>query len=136
MARRSISRKPGGVLSGHATVRDAGRAIRRHRFRSRFHAGGTAAPQTAGVHGDLIMTMFKDLFDLKGRTAVVTGGCGILGRRFAEGLAEFGAKVAIIDLDEQAGKGVALGLCPRQSLGAKGCASDITQTATNPPAAE
>ena len=49
MARRSVSRKSGGVLSGHATVRDAGRAIRRHRFRSRFHAGGTAAPQTAGV---------------------------------------------------------------------------------------
>src|SRR5438046_5145986 len=101
MARCSVSRKPGGVLSGHATVRDAGRALRRHRFRSRFHAGGTAAPQTAGVHGDHIMTTFKDLFDLKGRTAVVTGGCGILGRRFAEGLAEFGAKVAIIDLDEE-----------------------------------
>ena len=33
------------------------------------------------------MTGFKDLFELKGRTAVVTGGCGILGQRFAEGLA-------------------------------------------------
>ena len=48
------------------------------------------------------MTGFKDLFDLNGRTAVVTGGCGILGRRFAEGLAEFGANVALLDLDEQA----------------------------------
>ncbi len=48
------------------------------------------------------MTGFKDLFDLKGRTAVVTGGCGILGQRFADGLAEFGANVALLDLDEQA----------------------------------
>ena len=47
------------------------------------------------------MTGFKDLFELKGRTAVVTGGCGILGQRFAEGLAEFGADVALLDLDEQ-----------------------------------
>ena len=34
-------------------------------------------------------TSFKALFDLTGRTAVVTGGCGILGRHFANGLAEF-----------------------------------------------
>ena len=49
------------------------------------------------------MTGFKDLFDLTGRTAVVTGGCGILGRRFAEGLAEFGANVALLDLDRAGG---------------------------------
>ena len=55
------------------------------------------------------MSAFKDLFDLKGRTAVVTGGCGILGRRFTEGLAEFGAKVAIIDLDQQAVQTAAFG---------------------------
>ena len=84
------------------TFRDAGGAIRRHRFPSRFYAGGTTATQTAGVNWNHITCAFKDLFDLKGRTAVVTGGCGILGRRFTEGLAEFGAKVAIIDLDQQA----------------------------------
>src|SRR3954471_16551475 len=126
MARCSVSRKPGGVLSGHATVRDAGRAIRRHRFRSRFHAGGTAAPQTAGVHGDHIMTTFKDLFDLKGRTAVVTGGCGILGRRFAEGLAEFGVDVAIIDLDQAATDAAAVGLAARHLVRARGYGCDIT----------
>ena len=59
------------------------------------------------------MTAFKDLFDLKGRTAVVTGGCGILGRRFAEGLAEFGAKVAIIDLDQASGPSRGVGTIAR-----------------------
>jgi NAD(P)-dependent dehydrogenase (short-subunit alcohol dehydrogenase family) len=73
------------------------------------------------------MTAFKDLFDLKGRTAVVTGGCGILGRRFSEGLAEFGAKVAIIDLDEKAVEAAASELSARHSTAAKGYACDITQ---------
>lgn len=72
------------------------------------------------------MTAFKDLFDLKGRTAVVTGGCGILGRRFAEGLAEFGAKVAIVDLDQAAVDAAASELSAR-SIHARGYACDITQ---------
>ena len=40
------------------------------------------------------------MFDLTGKTAVVTGGTGILGRCFCAGLAEFGANVVIIDIDE------------------------------------
>lgn len=43
---------------------------------------------------------FKALFDLSGKSAVVTGAVGILGQRFCRGLAEFGAKVAVVDLDE------------------------------------
>ena len=73
------------------------------------------------------MSAFKDLFDLKGRTAVVTGGCGILGRRFTEGLAEFGAKVAIIDLDQQAVEAAASELSARYAIDTKGYACDITQ---------
>ena len=34
--------------------------------------------------------------------AIVTGGLGILGRGFCRGLAEFGADVAVVDLDGQA----------------------------------
>ena len=44
---------------------------------------------------------YKQFFDLNGKTAVVTGGVGILGQRFCKGLAEFGAKVAVVDLDEK-----------------------------------
>src|SRR5271165_6579187 len=42
---------------------------------------------------------YKGLFELNGKTAVVTGAVGILGQRFCQGLAEFGAQVAVVDLD-------------------------------------
>ncbi|MCU1491926.1 MAG: NAD-dependent epimerase/dehydratase [Acidimicrobiaceae bacterium] len=40
-----------------------------------------------------------DLFDLSGRTAVVTGGGGHIGRKVAGGLAAAGARVALVDLN-------------------------------------
>ena len=75
-------------------------------------------------------TSFKALFDLAGRTAVITGGCGILGRRFAEGLSEFGANVAIVDLDEAAAEGVARDIAFRHPVRARGYGCDITQPDT------
>ena len=73
------------------------------------------------------MTEFRELFDLKGRTAVITGGCGILGRRFAEGLAEFGANVVLLDLDEPAVQSAASEISARHDGRARGYACDITQ---------
>jgi NAD(P)-dependent dehydrogenase (short-subunit alcohol dehydrogenase family) len=43
---------------------------------------------------------YKSFFDLDGKTAIVTGAVGILGQGFCKGLAEFGANVAVVDLDE------------------------------------
>jgi NAD(P)-dependent dehydrogenase (short-subunit alcohol dehydrogenase family) len=44
----------------------------------------------------------QEKFDLKGRTAVVTGGAGLLGTQFCRTLAEAGAAVAVLDLDVSA----------------------------------
>jgi NAD(P)-dependent dehydrogenase (short-subunit alcohol dehydrogenase family) len=45
------------------------------------------------------MTKTLNLFNLSGRTAVVTGGCGLLGKESSRTLAEAGASVVIADLD-------------------------------------
>lgn len=45
--------------------------------------------------------MFKEIFDLTGKTAIVTGGAGLLGSKFCEGLAEFGANIVVIDLNRE-----------------------------------
>jgi len=43
----------------------------------------------------------KDLFNLEGTTAVVTGGCGQLGQQFCNTLVYYGAKVTAIDVVEK-----------------------------------
>jgi NAD(P)-dependent dehydrogenase (short-subunit alcohol dehydrogenase family) len=49
----------------------------------------------------------KDLFDLAGRVAVVTGGASGLGAAIAEALAQHGASIAVLDLDAQRAADVA-----------------------------
>jgi len=44
----------------------------------------------------------KDAFDLSGRSALVTGGAGLLGEQHARALAAAGAKVVLGDVDERA----------------------------------
>ncbi len=46
--------------------------------------------------------MSKNLFDLSGKTAIVTGGGGVLGGSMAKSLAEAGVKIVILDLHSDA----------------------------------
>ena len=68
---------------------------------------------------------YRDLFDLHGKVAVVTGGLGILGRGFCRGLAEFGANVAVVDLDGEACSAFAAELEAESGLKAAGVACDV-----------
>lgn len=49
---------------------------------------------------------YKELFDLKNRVAVVTGGAGLIGKEFTRVLAENGAVSVIADTDKKDGKQV------------------------------
>ncbi len=51
--------------------------------------------------------MIMDIFDLKGKTAVITGGGGALCQSMARELASRGANVAVLDIREDAAKSVA-----------------------------
>lgn len=68
---------------------------------------------------------YKDLFDLHGKSAIVTGGLGILGRGFCRGLTEFGANVAVVDLDGDACGAFAAELEADSGLKAVGVGCDI-----------
>jgi NAD(P)-dependent dehydrogenase (short-subunit alcohol dehydrogenase family) len=52
-------------------------------------------------------TDFAQLFDLSGKTAVVTGGAGVLCAGMCRALAQRGVKVAVLDLDAQAAEALA-----------------------------
>lgn len=59
------------------------------------------------VIGGKIMKQLPFNIDLSGKTAIVTGGGGVLCSGFAKTIAACGAKVAILDLKEDAAKKVA-----------------------------
>ena len=49
----------------------------------------------------------RELMSLKGRVAVITGGAGHIGSAVADGLAELGASIALIDMNRERGEAVA-----------------------------
>ncbi len=73
---------------------------------------------------------YKDMISLKGKTAVVTGGIGILGKRFCAGLAEFGANVAVVDLEEKAAEAFAAELSKNYGVKSAGIACDVADPAS------
>lgn len=52
----------------------------------------------------------KNLFDIKDRVVVITGGTGILGRAIAAHLAEEGAKVVILGRKAEVGNAIVEGI--------------------------
>lgn len=68
---------------------------------------------------------FQDLFDLSGKTAIVTGGAGIIGNRVCRGLAAHGASVAVVDLNGDAAAVLATELSETYGVKAIGLACDV-----------
>ena len=69
---------------------------------------------------------YKRRFDLSGKTAVVTGGAGLLGKHFCAGLAESGAAVAVVDLREQPAIELAQALHQQYGVRAIGIGCDVS----------
>jgi NAD(P)-dependent dehydrogenase (short-subunit alcohol dehydrogenase family) len=69
---------------------------------------------------------YKALFNLEGKTALVTGGCGILGRHFCAGLAESGADVALLDIQEGVVSEFAAELTETYGIRAHGFVCDVS----------
>ena len=68
----------------------------------------------------------QEKFDLSGRVAIVTGGVGLLGAEFCRTLAEAGATVAVVDLNDSASQAVADSLT-NSGYKALALPTDITQ---------
>jgi len=65
-------------------------------------------------------------FSIRGKTAIVTGGAGILGSHFCRGLADAGANVAVVDIDVQKATEVANSITKNFEVKAKGIFCDLT----------
>ena len=74
------------------------------------------------------MTIPSD-FDLSGKTALVTGGGGILGRAFCRGLARNGANVVVVDVNRDAATEVAEGIAEEFGAETMSIPCDLTDRA-------
>jgi 2-deoxy-D-gluconate 3-dehydrogenase len=72
------------------------------------------------------MKVIPELFDLTGRTAIVTGGAGFLGQQFSRALVEAGAAVLVADIDQQAASDFAA-VITKDGGKAVGIGLDVTQ---------
>ena len=71
----------------------------------------------------------KEIFDLAGRTAVITGGAGLLGVKHAEALAVAGATPVLVDIAGGAAEERASQIAAQYGVPALGLPCDITRPA-------
>jgi NAD(P)-dependent dehydrogenase (short-subunit alcohol dehydrogenase family) len=69
-------------------------------------------------------------FDLSGKTAVITGGAGLLGVRHAEAIAEMGGTPVLLDIDDDRARASADDIVRRFGGQAAGVRTDITDPAS------
>lgn len=72
------------------------------------------------------MDKYLNIFSLKEKTALVTGGLGILGKSFCKALCAYGADVVVIDLDATEVKDFSNSLNERYETNSIGLSCDIT----------
>ncbi len=68
---------------------------------------------------------YSNLFNLAGKTIIVTGGVGILGRGFCHGLASFGAQVVVADVRGDEAEALAADLARDHGVEALGLACNV-----------
>ncbi len=71
--------------------------------------------------------IYSNLFLLKNKTAIVTGGVGILGKEFCIGLAEQGANVIVVDVHEAEAIDFANSLVSKYGVRSIGLKCDVSQ---------
>ena len=71
---------------------------------------------------------YRELFNLRDKNAIITGGCGILGKHFCKALSEFGANVAVVDIDEVKAKELAATIKKEYGTEAIGIYCDVSQS--------
>lgn len=59
------------------------------------------------MHKQITLVMAPDLFELTGKTAIVTGGAGDIGESLSAALAEHGSTVVVVYTDKETGQRVA-----------------------------
>jgi NAD(P)-dependent dehydrogenase (short-subunit alcohol dehydrogenase family) len=70
---------------------------------------------------------YTDLFNLAGKTAMVTGGAGFLGKHFCRGLAEAGASVVVVDINSDSIKSLQREIDAQFPGKVLGLVADITE---------
>ena len=68
---------------------------------------------------------FAEIKELKGKTAVLTGGAGVIGSALAEGLCRYGIKTAILDLDYEKAAALAKNLQEKTGTTCLGYKADV-----------